>query len=146
MQYRGLGEGAQRYWTERGSRPTLYNADILLEARAARARGKRPADDYLLIVEGAKKAAALWSYGVQSVVGLWNKSGWKAEYTPFVAAFDRVCFVHDPDAEGEAMAAARTVPGAYVATLPLKPDDFLVATKGNVDALWRYVVTARRVG
>jgi len=134
VQYRLLGDhpGGRYRWHE-GSRPTLFNADAVLV----------PGDDTVLVVEGAKKCAALWSHGITSTCAVVNKGGWKPEFAGPFAAFDRVVFVPDPDARGEAVDWATTVPGARVAHLPGKPDDLLVAWGGDVDTFWRYIETAR---
>jgi DNA primase len=138
LQYRLLGtpsHGGRYRWHEGSRTDTLYNADAVLE----------PQDDTILIVEGAKKAACLWSHGITSTCAVVNKSGWHAKFAPRFRRFARVVFVPDPDAWGEADAWARTVPGARVAHVPDKPDDFLVASGGDVDLLWSYIEDARQV-
>lgn len=135
LQYRLLGGDVTqgRYRWHLGSRPTLFNADAVIE----------PHDDTMLVVEGAKKAACLWSYGATSVCAVVNKKGWRPEYARPFQAFDRVVFLPDPDAIGEAFEWARTVPGSRVALLPKKPDDLLVSTGGDVDLLDGYLKTAK---
>lgn len=137
VQYRLLAPDVPggRYRWHDGSRPTVYNADAVLV----------PDDDTIVVVEGAKKCAALWGHGLTSVCAIANKGGWRPEYAPPFGRFGRVVFALDPDARSEAEAAARTVRGARVARLPCKPDDFLVATGGDVDALWRILSHARKV-
>lgn len=133
VQYRLLADspGGRYRWHE-GSRATLFNADAVLD----------PHDDTIIVVEGAKKCAALWSHGITSVCATVNKSGWRAEYARPFGAFGRVVFMPDPDAWREAVEAARTV-GGRVAYVPGKPDDTLVETGGDVDLLWEYVENAR---
>ena len=97
----------------------------------------------MLVVEGAKKAACLWGFGVTSVCAVVNKNGWRPEYARPFQAFDRVVFMPDPDAVEQARDWALTVPGSRVAILPGKPDDLLVATGGDVDLLWSYLQDAR---
>jgi DNA primase len=138
LQYRLLGtpsHGGRYRWHEGSRTDTLYNADAVLE----------PQDDTILVVEGAKKCACLWSHGITSTCAVVNKSGWHAKFAPRFRRFARVVFVPDPDAWGEADAWARTVPGARVAHVPGKPDDFLVASGGDVDLLWSYIEDARQV-
>lgn len=141
VQYRalfgdGFAAGDPRYRWLAGSRgKALFNGQAVLD----------PVDDTLVIVEGAKKAAALWSHYVMSVTALSSKSAWDPRWAAQLARFARVVFMLDPDAESEAVDAARTVPGSYVARLPMKPDDLLVWTGGDVDLLWSYVEQARKV-
>lgn len=136
VQYRLLGDDVPggRYRWHDGSAPTVFNADAVIT----------PDSDTMIVVEGAKKCAALWGHGLTSVCGLVNKAGWKPEYAPPFRRFGRVIFALDPDADTEARAAALTVPGARVARLPCKPDDMLAATGGDVDLLWRLLGDARR--
>lgn len=136
LQWRYLDDAGKRYKFQHGSMPTLWNMDAALE----------PHDDTLIVVEGAKKAATLWSHGLTSVVAVASKNGWKEDYKHAVAAFGRTIFALDPDALAESVEAAQTVPGARVARLPEKPDDFLVFTLGgDVDAFWRWLDYARPV-
>lgn len=135
LQYR-LSDSAAigRYRWHEGSRPSIYNADAVLE----------PQDDTVVIVEGAKKCAALWSHGVVSVCGIANKTAWRQEWAPRFQKFDRVLFALDPDAWTQARDAALTIPNARVVRLPMKPDDMLVATGGDVDLLASYLDRAER--
>lgn len=136
VQYRLLAQdtpGGRYRWHE-GSRPTVFNSDAVTD----------PHDDTMVVVEGAKKAAALWSHGLTSVCALVNKGGWRTEYAPPFGRFDRVIFALDPDAHTEAIAAALTIPKARVAMLTMKPDDYLVTTGGDVDGLWAILESARR--
>lgn len=136
LQWRYLDDNGKRYKFAHGSAPTLWNMDAALD----------PHDDTLIVVEGAKKAATLWSHGLTSVVATPSKNGWKADYKHACAMFGRTIFALDPDAVPEALAAAQTVPGARVARLPEKPDDYLVFTlRGDVDAFWRWLDYARPV-
>lgn len=134
IQYRLLqtNEGGRYRWHE-GSEPTLFNADAVIT----------PEDDTILVVEGAKKAAALWSHGLTSVCALVNKNAWSESYAPPFRSFERVVFVPDPDAVDMAHEWAATVPRSRVAVLPEKPDDLLVHTDGDVDLMWRYIETAK---
>lgn len=134
IQYRFL-TGAQRYETHPGSILKVFNADAVTT----------PVEDSILVVEGAKKCAALWSAGWHSVCAVRNKSGWSAGLAKHFASFDRVVFALDPDATTEARDAARTVGNGYVAMLPMKPDDMLAETRGDLDLLNRYVQGAERI-
>lgn len=142
VQYRAiLGDafdgGDPRYRWRLGSRgKALYNAAAILD----------PTDDTLVVVEGAKKASAMWGHHLTSTVAIASRTGWDPAWAPKVARFSRVIFALDPDAQTDAIAAASTVPGARVAYLPMKPDDLLVATGGDVDLLWSYLDQARRDG
>lgn len=137
VQYRLLSDNPPggRYRWHKGSRPTLYNVDAVLT----------PCDDRIIIVEGAKKAMSLWGVGIESICAVANKGGWKPEWSPYFAAFGRVVFALDPDATAEAVAAARSVPGARVARFSCKPDDLLVTTGGDVDALMAIIDAAHAV-
>lgn len=138
LQYRLLSDeqhGGRYRWHEGSRTDTLFNGDAVLE----------PQDDTILVVEGAKKCACLWSHGITSTCAVVNKSGWHVKFAPAFRRFARVVFVPDPDAWQEAEDWARTVPGARVARLPGKPDDVLVAAGGDVDLFWRYVEDARQV-
>lgn len=136
VQYRLLGDvTGGRYRWHAGSRPTIFNADAVLV----------PDSDTIIVVEGAKKCAALWTVHVESVCAVVNKGGWKPEYAAPFAAFDRVVFALDPDAWQQSVDAARTIPGARAVRLPMKPDDLLLATGGDVDVLWRYIRQAKAV-
>jgi DNA primase len=136
VQYRILADDVPggRYRWHKGSRPTLFNADVVTD----------PVDDLLVVVEGAKKAAACWEHGLESVCAITNKGGWNPAWAPWVAGFRDVVFALDPDAGAEALAAARTVPGARVARLPRKPDDMLVESGGDIEQLMAYIGAARR--
>lgn len=141
VQYRAiLGDrfegGDPRYRWRAGSRgKALFNADAILD----------PIEDTLIVVEGAKKAAALWSHCLRSTVAIASKCGWDPAWAPKLRGFGRVVFALDPDADEQAVAAAQGTPKALVARLPMKPDDLLVATGGDVDLLWSFIAMARRV-
>lgn len=134
IQYRFMG-GTGRYETHPGSVLKIYNADAV----------KVPTEDQIIIVEGAKKCAAVWSKGVGSVCAVRNKGGWNPAWAPNFAAFGRVVFALDPDAVTEARDAARTVRNGYVAYLPMKPDDLLMATRGDPTPLMDYIDRAERM-
>lgn len=134
IQYRWLaGEG--RYETHPGSVLKIYNADAVRE----------PVDDTIIVVEGAKKCAAVWSTHVISVCAVRNKTGWTQTWGGSFDGFDRVVFALDPDATNEAREAARSVRRGFVATLPMKPDDMLLTTRGDPSVLMRYIDRAERV-
>lgn len=137
LQYRLLSDDAPggRYRWHKGSRPTIYNADAVLS----------PCDDRIVIVEGAKKAAALWSAGIESVCAITNKAGWNPQHARHFEPFRRVVFALDPDAWPEAVEAARTVKGGRVARMPGKPDDLLAASGGDVDLIVAIIDAARAV-
>lgn len=141
VQYRAIlgdafPDGDPRYRWRAGSQgKSLFNADVVLV----------PVDDRLVIVEGAKKAMALWSQGAESVVALAGATCWDPTWAPRLAGFKTVVFALDPDATDRAIAAARTVPGARVARLPAKPDDMLKETGGDIDAVMAFIDAARRV-
>lgn len=130
-------DGDPRYrWLYGSDGKSLFNADAIIDQH----------DDILIVVEGAKKAASLWSHGMTSVVGIASKTGWDSGWASRMGGFKRVIFALDPDASSEAVAAAKAFPGgAFVADLPMKPDDLLVATRGNVNVLWSYLDCARKV-
>lgn len=132
VQYRFIDDGGDdRYRWHKGSVGRLYNADAVT----------KPADDEVIVVEGALKAVALWAAGLFSVCALPNKAGWQtglrssgaAWLDPF-RAFGRVWIALDPDATAEAREAAAGLPNARVVEMPDKPDDTLLALGGDVDA------------
>ena len=136
VQYRLLEDNdGGRYRWHPGSRPTLYNADAVLS----------PHDETLIIVEGAKKCMSLWGAGITSVCAIANKSAFNPLWARHLAGFRRVVFALDPDATAEAREAAAVVPRARVATMPLKPDDLLAASGGDVSLLMAYIDNARAV-
>ena len=136
VQYRLLEDNdGGRYRWHAGSRPTLYNADAVLE----------PDDETIIIVEGAKKCMALWDAGITSVCAIANKSAFDPKWARHFGGFRRVVFALDPDATAEARAAALSVKGARVARLPLKPDDMLAASGGDVELIMAYIDNARAV-
>ena len=61
----------RRYEFAPGSRPGIFN-DVALQPSMGR--------DYCVIVEGAKKAAALFNVGEGMVVALASKSAWRSEW------------------------------------------------------------------
>lgn len=135
VQYRLLTDiGGGRFRWREGSRPTLFNADAVIE----------PHDRAVAIVEGAAKAAALYAHGVTSVCAVANKTGWKADYARPFGAFERVYVVLDPDARAEAVEVAKCIgKQARVVELPGKPDDCLVRWHGDVDRLIAYMEQGR---
>lgn len=137
VQYRILASDAPggRYRWHKGSRATLFNADAVMT----------PCDDRIVVFEGAKKTIAAWTKGLESCCGIVNKGGWNPEWAKRFAPFKTVVFALDPDASAEAVAAARTIPGARVARVPTKPDDLLVQSGGDIEILMAYIDQAKRV-
>jgi len=140
LQYRILGDapgGRYRWAKGSASRGRVFNEDAATD----------PVDDTLVVVEGAKKACAVWAHGARSVVGLTNRAGWagvldRQEMVDALGAFRRVVFALDPDAYADGCEAARTIPNGRVARMPMKPDDMLAAS-GDIDLLWAFVDAAR---
>lgn len=132
LQYRLLGAtSGDKYRWARGTSGRLWNADAL----------DNPHDDILVVAEGAKKAAALWSAGVTSVCAVPNNTtaaGIMTEEAAALAAFGRVYVILDPDSRGQAVRAANAIPRGRAVELPMKLDDWLVAHRGDVDLLMRY--------
>ena len=137
VQYRFLDDArGSRYVFEKGTMGSIFNGDCLSD----------PVDDYVIITEGAKKTAALWSAGFKSVCGLVSKSTWKDHYKHWFDRVGRVIVALDPDAEAEAHSIAQAVKHGRVARLPAKPDDFLVHDLGgDTEAFWRWLEYARPV-
>lgn len=134
VQYRFTDRSEPRYMFERGTMGDVYNADVLATE-----------SDCMLIVEGAKKVASLWSHGIQNVTGIVSKSTWKNEYAKWYDAHDRVIVVLDPDAQQEAREIAGMIHGGRVIELPAKPDDFLVHTLGgDIETFWAWIKNAKR--
>jgi hypothetical protein len=131
----GPGGRDRRYEFVRGSRPALYN-DVALQPSMGR--------DYVVIVEGAKKAAALFGVGEGMVVALASKSAWRAEWAERFAHFRRVVVALDPDAYQDARAIAQSIRGGVVASLPAKIDDMLAESGGDVDLVYSFIDSARR--
>ena len=143
IQYRYIDDGGDdRYRWHKGSVGRLYNADAVIN----------PADNELVVVEGALKAVALWAAGCFSVCALPNKAGWQTGMRAGGAAwldpfrrFDRVWITLDPDATPEAREAAAGLPNARVVEIPEKPDDALLTLGGDVDAFMALVRQGRPV-
>lgn len=117
VQYRVLEPGCtDRYRWSYGSGHGLFNEEIT----------RNPESDTVIVVEGALKAATVWTMGIPDVVAISNKRGWKPEFWGELAGYDRVIFALDPDAESEAWDAAEQCPhgASYVANFPEKPDDY----------------------
>lgn len=133
LQYRALEPTDWTYHYSRGSKPTLFNADCVTT----------PCDDSIIIVEGAKKTMSLYGHGFASVCGLSSKGAFRREWVSQFAKFDRVYVCLDPDAREQATTAARLIGDkARVVALRHKPDDFLVATRGDVDLFVHYLNSA----
>lgn len=124
----------RRYEFVRGSRPCLFN-DVALQPSMCR--------DSVVIVEGAKKAAALFGVGEGMVVGLASKSAWRAEWADRFAHFRRVVVALDPDAYADARSIAMSLRGGVVAHLPAKIDDMLAESGGDTDLIYSYLNRAR---
>lgn len=124
----------RRYEFVRGSRPGLFN-DVVLQPSMGRS--------HVVIVEGAKKAAALFGVGEGMVVALAAKGAWRAEWADRFAHFDRVVVALDPDAYADARAIAMSLRGGVVAHLPAKVDDMLAESKGDTDLIYSYLNAAR---
>lgn len=125
----------RRYEFVRGSRPGIYN-DVALQPSMGR--------DYCVIVEGAKKAAALFGVGEGMVVAIASKSAWRPEWAERFSHFRRVVVCLDPDAYADARAIAQSMRGGVVANLPQKIDDLIAQTGGDTDLLYSYIDSARR--
>lgn len=136
MQYRFFDTGEPRYVFEKGTMGDIFNIDCLTDKQ----------DDCVLIVEGAKKAATLWSAGITSVCALVSKTTWRKPYAEWFRGFSRVYVALDPDATEQAREIAAHVPNGRLVITPRKIDDFLVQSlSGDVDALWSWVQCGRRV-
>ncbi|WP_298827440.1 primase-helicase zinc-binding domain-containing protein [uncultured Piscinibacter sp.] len=125
----------RRYEFIHGSRPQLFN-DVALQPSMGR--------DYCIVVEGAKKAMSLFNVGEGMVVALASKSAWRPEWAQRFDHFRRVVVALDPDAYSEARAISTAIRGGVVASLPLKVDDMLAATKGDYALVRSYLDAARR--
>lgn len=139
VQYRLLdARDGDKYRWATGTSGTLWNGDAVLS----------PDEDYVVVCEGAKKAAAVWSAGVLGVVAVPNNTSAAAIMADHAAAFGvvgRVFVILDPDSQRQAVEAAAAVPGARVLDLPDKVDDWLVARGCDGEVLARALRTARRV-
>lgn len=137
LQYRFIDGGMpDRYRWAIGGRPRLFNSWAY----------EAPDDDRVIVVEGALKAAAVWSAGITSVVAIANKKAWTAEMWGLLTPFKDVVFALDPDARADAFSAAKTRPEgrAWVAIFPEKPDDYIIRCGGDPDCFMSIVDCARR--
>jgi hypothetical protein len=120
VQYRLLdATTGDKYRWSTGTSGSIWNGAAVLE----------PVDEHLIVCEGAKKAAAVWSIGQQSVVAVPNNGSAArilAEYAEQLARFARVYVILDPDSPREAWEAAARI-GARIVDLPMKVDDYLVS-------------------
>lgn len=139
VQYRLLDvEGSDKYRWHKGTSYHVWNADSI----------DQPHDSIVLISEGAKKGAAVWSHGVTSAIAVPNNSmalGALQRERDKIAAFDRAYLILDPDSTRMAMQAAceLEMPSLRVVILPDKVDDWLVSTDGDVDLLMSYCEMGR---
>lgn len=137
MQYRLLSAaGSDKYRWAKGTSGRLWNADAV----------DQPHDDIVVIAEGAKKGAALWSCGVTSVCAVANNTAAPAvvaEEHGLLAKFGRAYVILDPDSRGFAGRAAADLPNGRAVLLPMKLDDWLVAHRGDVDLLMRHCEAGR---
>lgn len=133
-QFPGPDGRDRRYEFAYGSRPAIFN-DVALQPSMCR--------DEIVIVEGAKKAAALIGTGEAMVVAIVSRSAWRAEWAPRFSHFRRVVVCLDPDAYGDAREIALSIRGAVVAQLSGKVDDLLAETDGDIDLIRSYWKKAR---
>lgn len=137
MQYRLLAaEASDKYRWAKGTSGRVWNADAL----------DTPDCDILVIAEGAKKAAALWSAGIPSVCAVPNNTtaaGVLAEERDKLAVFGRVYVILDPDSRGAGGKAAGDLANGKAVELPMKLDDWLVLHQGDIDLLLRYCEQGR---
>lgn len=137
MQYRLLSAaGSDKYRWAKGTSGRLWNADVV----------DSPHDDLVVIAEGAKKGAALWSAGVTSVCAVANNTAAPAvvaEEHGQLAKFGRTYVILDPDSRGFAGRAAADLPNGRAVLLPMKLDDWLVTHRGDVDLLMRHCEKGR---
>lgn len=137
IQYRLVSDmGGDRYRWHEGTSGRLFNADAVLE----------PQEETVIITEGAKKAAAVWTAGFASVTAVPNNTSAAriaGEFKQPLAAFDRVYVLLDPDSWGHAVNVARAIgDSARVVVLPAKVDDWLV-TMGDPGMLDKIIKNAR---
>lgn len=139
LQYRLLtADTSDKYRWHKGTSYHVWNGDAI----------DTPTADALYICEGAKKAGAVWSHDVSSVVAVPNNTaalGALQRERDGLAGFGRVYLILDPDSTVTAMQAAREseLGNIRVVILPDKIDDWLVATGGDVDLLARYCDNGR---
>ena len=111
----------------------LFNADAL-----------RADSNYILIVEGEKKAMAAWQAGWQAV-GICGQDTWREDWVPAFDSFERVYVILDPDATKNAQEiAVQFGHRGRVVELPDKLDDLLNPYKGgwSAERVWRRIQEA----
>ena len=111
----GAGDG-DKYRPHAKNLPvTLFNADELFDAPT----------DYILVVEGEKKAMAAWQAGWPAV-GICGQDTFNVEWVAAFHRFERVIVILDPDAWNNAQEIAELFDHRGVAVqLPDKLDDLL---------------------
>jgi hypothetical protein len=111
---------------------------------------REPDRDRLIVCEGAKKGATVYSTGLYDMFGVTavqNNSGAAGrlrDHRGEMDAFDRVYVILDPGSEANAVEAARQLSNGYVVFLPDKVDEWLVSRQCDAYALLAVIDKARR--
>lgn len=111
---------------------------------------RQPDHDRLIVCEGAKKGATVYSTGLYDMFGVTavqNNSGAAGrlrDHKTEMDAFERVYVILDPGSEANAVEAARQLANGYVVFLPDKVDEWLVARQCDAYALLAVIESARR--
>jgi len=104
-------------------------------------------DKMVLVVEGAKKTYVVGQY-IPNTVGILGKGGFEMRWLPWFHPSASICLMLDPDALDSAWKLGREIAQqgkrVYVASLPMKPDDMIIAGATREDLL-AYANLARRV-
>lgn len=111
---------------------------------------REPDKSRLIICEGAKKGATVYSTGIHcdfGVTAVHNNSsapGRMNSHKEQLETFDRVYVILDPGSERKAVEAARRLENGYVVFLPDKVDEWLVARGCDAYALLAVIENARK--
>lgn len=133
LQFKHLNDHPVKYhWHEDIGGGKLFNSQVTREDLRR-----------IIVVEGALNAITLWSHGFENVVALPSESGWRPEFVDMLAKFPDVVVALDPGALNFAIdKVVASIPHARVAQLPMDPDDFLIASGGDVYSLDYFFRTA----
>ncbi len=86
----GVNQDGERFKWKKGDRPCLYGLHELRDYDQSRP---------LYLVEGETDTATLWMHGLQAV-GVPGSSTWQPEWSDYLAGFDQIYVVIEPDAGG----------------------------------------------
>lgn len=146
IRHRLAGREGDKYRPEFAGLPAqLFNADCLDELEFS---ALEPGE--VALVEGEKKALVLGQQCIQAV-GLPGVEAWKRYEAEWLSLFRNTSTVYvilDPNAEGMAREITATFNGngikAKYVSMPCKPDDFFVKSKGTCIDFVKILMQGRR--